>query len=201
MIRRPPRSTLFPYTTLFRSTPVDMEALVSELQDLYEQTRLGPSTAAIVEEARRRGIPVRRLNSRSLIQLGLGKNLRRIQATMTDYTSAIAVEIAQDKDDTKRVLENIGLPVPRGGVARTMEGAVEIAGELGFPVILKPLDASHGRGISPRLDDAEAVRRFWPAAHEMSGRVVIETYAEGRDHRVLVVNGKMVACAERVPAH
>src|SRR3712207_1803900 len=94
-------------------TPLDMDAVVAELQDLYEDTRLGPSTAAIVEEARRRGIPVRRLNSRSLVQLGLGRNLQRIQATLTDHTSAIGVEIAQDKDDTKLVLSNVGLQIGR----------------------------------------------------------------------------------------
>ncbi|HEX2717436.1 MAG TPA: hypothetical protein VHM67_07125, partial [Gemmatimonadaceae bacterium] len=111
----------------------DLDRMVVDLQDLYESVRLGPSTGAIVEEARRRGIPVRRLNNSSLVQLGLGKNLRRIQATMTDFTSAIGVEIAQDKDDTKRVLQNIGLPVPRGDVATTIEGAIEIAEEIGFP--------------------------------------------------------------------
>src|SRR3712207_9006196 len=84
-------------------TPLDMEALVTDLQDLFEDVRLGPSTAAIVEEARRRGIPVRRLNSRSLVQLGLGRNLRRIQATMTDYTSAIAVEVAQEDRKSTRL--------------------------------------------------------------------------------------------------
>jgi cyanophycin synthetase len=91
--------------------------------------------------------------------------------------------------------------VPRGGVAASVEGAVELAEEIGYPVILKPLDASHGRGISPRLDDEAAVRRFWPMAHGMSRRVVVETFAVGRDHRVLVVNGRVAACAERVPAH
>src|SRR5918992_824120 len=106
---------------------VDMDRLVSELQRLWQNVRLGPSTYAIVEEARRRGIPVRRLNSHSLVQLGLGKNLRRIQATMSDYTSAIGVEIAQDKDDTKRVLSNIGLPVPGGDTAADVEDAVDIA--------------------------------------------------------------------------
>src|SRR5690606_28828714 len=89
---------------------LDMQEIVADLRDLREDVRLGPSTAAIVEEATRRGIPVRRLNSRSLVQLGLGKNLRRVQAAMTDYTSGIAVEIAQDKNDTRRVLESIGLP-------------------------------------------------------------------------------------------
>src|SRR5205085_3329675 len=101
--------------------PFDISAAVSELQDLHQAVRLGPSTGAIVEEARRRGIPVRRLNSRSLVQLGLGRNLRRIQATISDFTSSIAVEIAQNKEDTKRVLSNVGLPVPRGRVARTLD--------------------------------------------------------------------------------
>ena len=181
--------------------PYDVHTLVEQLQELYESVRLGPSTAAIVEEARRRGIPVRRLNSGSLVQLGHGRNLRRIQATMTDFTSAIGVEIAQDKEDTKRVLSNVGLPVPRGETARTPDEAVEIAEEIGFPVIMKPVDASHGRGISGRLDSEAAVRSAWDAAREVSNRVVVEHHHEGLDHRVLVVNGKVVACAERVPAH
>ena len=181
--------------------PFDIHTVICELQSLYENVRLGPSTAAVVEEAQRRGIPVRRLNSRSLVQLGLGKNLRRIQATMSDFTSAIAVEIAQNKDDTKRVLQNIGLPVPLGDVARSADEAIELAQELGFPVILKPLDLSHGRGISARLDDEAAVREAWDAAAENSSRVVVERYTDGRDHRVLVVRGKVVAAAERVPAH
>ncbi|MBA2688253.1 MAG: cyanophycin synthetase, partial [Gemmatimonadaceae bacterium] len=179
----------------------DAEKLVASLQELYEDVRLGPSTAAIVEEARRRGIPVRRLNAHSLVQLGLGKNLRRIQSTVTDYTSSIGVEIAQDKDDTKRVLGNIGLPVPQGDVARSIEDAVQIAEDIGYPVILKPLDASHGRGISGRLGDVAALRANWDRAAEYGRRIVVEQFAEGRDHRVLVVNGRVVAAAERVPAH
>ena len=179
----------------------DVAGTVEALHELQEEVRLGPSTHAIVEEARRRGIPVRRLNSRSLVQLGLGRNLRRIQATMTDYTSAIAIEIAQDKDDTKRVLGNIGLPVPKGDVASTVEDAVEIAHELGYPVILKPLDASHGRGISPRLDRDDALREAWPVAQAFSRRVVVERFALGTDHRVLVVDGRVAAVAERIPAH
>ncbi|MFL5560929.1 MAG: cyanophycin synthetase [Gemmatimonadaceae bacterium] len=181
--------------------PIKPEEIIDRLQNLYADIRLGPSTAAIVEEARRRGIPVRRLNNHSLVQLGLGKNLRRIQATMTDFTSAIGVEIAQDKDDTKRVLGNIGLPVPKGDVATTLEGAIEIAEEIGFPVILKPLDASHGRGISGRLGTADDIANAWPHARALGRRVVVETFAEGNDHRVLVVNGKVVACAERIAAH
>src|SRR3954468_19555062 len=179
---------------------IDVDAIIEQLLSLYEAVRLGPSTAAVVEEAKRRGIPVRRLNNYSLVQLGLGKNLRRIQATLSDYTSSIAVEIAQDKDDTKRVLGNIGLPVPNGDVARSIERALEIVEEIGYPQIVKPLDASHGRGISGRIDDEAALREAWKDAREFGNRIVVEQYAEGRDYRVLVINGKVVACAERVPA-
>ncbi len=179
----------------------DVEPILENLHSVFESTRLGPSTGAIVEEARRRGIPVRRLNNYSLVQLGLGRNLHRIQATLTDSTSAIGVEIAQDKDDTKRVLENIGLPVPKGDVARTLDGALAIAEETGYPVILKPLAANHGRGISGRVDDPEALRTAWQRSSEYGSRIVVEQFAEGRDHRVLVVNGRVVAAAERVAAH
>src|SRR5688500_5491892 len=180
---------------------LDVPAMLESLHTLHEDVRLGPSTSAVVEEARRRDIPVRRLNSGSLVQLGLGRNLRRIQATLSDYTSAIAVEIAQNKDDTKRVLESIGLPVPTGSVAESVDEAVPAAEELGFPVVLKPLDASHGRGISGRLDDDRSVREAWPATAAVSDRVVVERFAPGRDHRVLVVDGSVVACAERLAAH
>jgi len=181
--------------------PFDIAAAVAELQDLHERVRLGPSTWSIVEEARRRGIPVRRLNSRSLVQLGLGRNLRRIQATLTDHSSAIAIEIAQDKDETKRVLEAVGLPVPHGNVAESADEAVEFAQEIGFPVILKPLDLSHGRGISARLMDEQAVREAWARSEQYGDRFIVEQFSEGRDHRVLVIGGRVVAVAERVPAH
>ena len=179
---------------------LDTDAMLYDLQRLYETVRLGPSTGAIVEEARRRGIPVRRLNNRSLVQLGLGRNLRRIQSTVTDRTSSIAVEIAQDKDETKRVLGNIGLPVPQGDAVRGVDDAILAAEEIGFPIIVKPLDASHGRGISRRIDDVEGLRHAFEEAQQYSRRVVIEQFAQGSDHRVLVVNGRVVACAERVPA-
>jgi cyanophycin synthetase len=180
---------------------VDIDGMVAALFDLREEVQLGPSTAAIVEEARRRGIPVRRLNSRMLVQLGLGRNLRRIQAAMSDFTSAIAVDIAQDKDDTRRVLENVGLPVPSGSVAESLPDAQRIAREIGYPVLLKPLDSSHGRGVTGRLEGDTDVARAWSIAVEHSPRVVVERFAEGRDHRVLVVDGRVVAVAERIAAH
>ena len=178
----------------------DIAAVVAELADLRESVRLGPSTAVIVEEARRRGIPVRRLNSGSLVQLGLGRSLRRIRATATDATSIIASDIAQDKDLTKRVLQNIGLSVPAGAAARSLERAVEIGREIGYPVMLKPLDGNQGRGISPRIASEAELAAAWERSQAF-GRMVVERYVEGRDHRVLVVNGRVVAVAERVPAH
>ena len=181
--------------------PYDVHLVVEDLHDLYESVRLGPSTAAIVEEARRRDIPVRRLNTGSLVQLGLGANLRRVQAAMSDYTSAIGVEIAQDKDDTRRVLGAIGLPVPEGVTASSADGAVDAAREIGWPVLIKPLDASHGRGISGALRDEDAVRAAYAVAGEYGRRVIVEQFVTGRDYRVLVVDGRVAAVAERVPAH
>ena len=179
----------------------DCSGLVERLAELHRKSRLGPSTSALVEEARRRGIPVRRLNDRSLIQLGLGKHLRRLEATMSDRTSIIAVEMAQDKDLTRRVLRNIGLRVPEGAVVRSVEAAVETAHGIGYPVILKPLSANQGRGISPALHGEDDVRWAWDAAREFHPDLVVERYVEGRDHRVTVVNGRVVAVAERLPAH
>ena len=176
-------------------------APLEELRGIHERVRLGPSTAVIVEEARRRGIPVRRLGTGSMVQLGLGAHLRRIRATATDATSIIAADIAQDKDITKQVLSNIGLAVPVGAVAGALERALEIAEEIGFPVILKPVHGNQGRGISPRLDDEAALRDAWERAAARWGDMVVERHVEGRDHRVLVVNGRVVAVAERVPAH
>jgi cyanophycin synthetase len=181
--------------------PFDTADALARLRELYDDERLGPSTAVIVEEARRRGIPVRRLGSGSLIQLGLGTRLRRIRATATDGTSVIAADLAQDKDLTKRMLENIGLAVPAGAVARTLERAQELAEELGFPIILKPLDGNQGRGISPRLETAADLEAAWARSAERYRAMVVERFVPGRDHRVLVVGGKVRAVAERVPAH
>ncbi|HYC33700.1 MAG TPA: cyanophycin synthetase [Gemmatimonadales bacterium] len=176
------------------------KAPVESLRRLYERVRLGPSTGVIVEEARRRGIPVRRLGTGSLVQLGQGANLRRIRATATDATSIIAADIAQDKDITKQALSSIGLAVPAGDVARTLDGALAIARTIGFPVILKPLAGNQGRGISSRLDGEAALRAAWARAGDRERPTVVERHAGGRDHRVLVVNGRVVAVAERVPA-
>jgi cyanophycin synthetase len=182
-------------------SPTDPAELLTHLRRTWERARLGPSTAVLVEEARRRGIPVRRLDRRSLVQLGQGRNLRRIQATTCDRTSIIAVDIAQNKDQTKRMLHGIGLAVPGGAVAQNAEAAAAIAREIGYPVLLKPPAGNQGRGISASLPDEAALRDAWPRLAGQYSELLVERYVQGRDFRVLVVGGKVVAVAERLPAH
>jgi cyanophycin synthetase len=166
----------------------------------YAQRRaLGPSTAALVKAAEDRDIPWLRLNEQSLIQLGHGKFQQRIQATVTGRTSHIAVELAQDKEETNKILANCGLPVPRQELVRSADRAVRAAERLGFPVVTKPYDGNHGRGISIGLRTPEEVRAGFAAAAEHSSSVIVETYLQGDDHRLLVVNGELIAATRRTP--
>ncbi|MCB0921139.1 MAG: cyanophycin synthetase [Actinobacteria bacterium] len=168
-----------------------------------ERYAFGPSTQALVDEAASRDIPYIRLNSGSLVQFGQGVHQRRIRATMTSQTGALATDIASDKELTARLLGAAGLPVPQSQSCRTPEQAVRLAERIGFPVVLKPADGNHGRGVQLDLRTPEAVEQAFPAAKEQArnGRVIVETYYTGKDYRVLVVGGHMVAVAERVPAH
>lgn len=168
-----------------------------------ERTAFGPSTQAIVEEAVSRDIPWIRLNKYSLVQLGQGVHARRIRATMTSETGSIAVDIAGDKDLTTRLLASAGLPVPRSESVRRAADAVSVAERIGYPVVCKPLDGNHGRGVCLNLADADAVREAFPIAAEESRRgwVIVESFVTGKDYRCLIINGRMEAIAERVPAH
>ena len=184
-----------------RGDDAEIEATIADLTRLYHRSRPGPTTLVMIEAARRRGIPVRRNPDDAIVQLGLGVTQRRLWATMTDFTNVIATEITSDKHWTKQVLKRVGLGIPEGETTRTLEGAIEIAEELGFPVLLKPLDANNGRGISGRIDTMDGVREAWPRAVAEHEVVVVERFAEGNDHRVVVVNKRVVACVERIPAH
>ncbi|HEX8849487.1 MAG TPA: cyanophycin synthetase [Gemmatimonadaceae bacterium] len=184
-----------------RGEDAEIEDTVRELTRLYHRSRPGPTTLVMIEAARRRGIPVRRNPDDGIVQLGLGATQRRLWSTMTDFTSVIGTEITSDKHWTKQVLKRVGLAIPDGETARTLEGALEIAEDIGFPVLLKPLDANNGRGISGRIDTLDGVRDAWPRARAEHEVVVVERFAEGNDHRVVVVNGRVVACVERIPAH
>ena len=166
----------------------------------YAQRRaLGPSTASLVKAAEERGIPWLRLNEQSLIQLGHGKYQQRIQATVTGRTSHIAVELAQDKEETNKILAQCGLPVPQQELVRSADRAVRAAEKLGYPVVTKPYNGNHGRGISVNLATPEAVRAGFEAAAEHSSAVIVETFVQGEDHRLLVVNGELVAATLRTP--
>jgi cyanophycin synthetase len=168
-----------------------------------QRTSYGPSTQAIIEEAESRDIPWIRLNQQSLVQLGQGVHQKRIRATMTSATPSIAVDIAGDKELTIRLLAAAGLPVPRNDSVRSADAAVAVAERIGYPVVLKPLDGNHGRGVCLDLRDAAAVADAFASAESESRRgwVVVENYIVGSDYRCLIVGGHMVAVAERMPAH
>jgi len=168
----------------------------------YAQRRaLGPSTASLVRAADERGIPWLRLNEQSLVQLGHGKYQQRIQATVTGRTPHIAVELASDKEETNKILASLGLPVPRQELVQSEDAAVRAAHRLGFPVVTKPYNGNHGRGISIRLMDDDEVRAGFAAAREHSRSVIVENFVGGDDHRLLVVNGELVAATKRTPGH
>ncbi|HMP38764.1 MAG TPA: cyanophycin synthetase [Roseiflexaceae bacterium] len=170
--------------------------LISRAQDMV----LGPTTASLVNEARRRDIPALRLDEHSLVQLGYGKYQQRIRASVTSHTSNIAVETAGDKELTIRLLSDVGIPTPRHHLVDSVEAALAAAENLGFPLVTKPFDASHGRGISLNLRTLDEVRHGYEVAAEY-GSVLVETFLSGRDYRVLVIGGEVIAVAERVPAH
>jgi cyanophycin synthetase len=168
----------------------------------YAQRRaLGPSTMSLVKAAEDRNIPWLRLNDQSLVQLGHGKYQQRIQATVTGKTSHIAVELASDKEETNKILGSLGLPVPRQELVQSEGAARRAARKIGFPVVTKPYNGNHGRGISIRLTSDEEVVEGFLKAQAISRSVIVETYLEGDDHRLLVVNGELVAATRRTPGH
>src|SRR5512139_1781938 len=166
-----------------------------------QRRALGPSTASLVRAADARGIPWLRLNDQSLVQLGHGKYQQRIQATVTGRTSHIAVELASDKEETNKILATLGLPVPRQELVQSEGQAVRAARRIGFPVVTKPYNGNHGRGISIRLTTDAEVAQGYLAAREHARSVIVETFLEGDDHRLLVVNGELVAATRRTPGH
>lgn len=168
----------------------------------YAQRReFGPSTASLVKAAEERGIPWLRLNRHSLVQFGHGRYQQRIQATTTSRTGNIAVELAGDKEETNGILRDLGLPVPQQVLAINAAAAVRGAERIGYPVVVKPLSGNHGRGVSINLRSREEVEVGFEKAREHGRTVIVETYLEGLDHRLLVVNGELVAAAKRVPGH
>jgi len=182
----------------------ELEQDLQDLKDLAAKASLGPSTETLIKEAESRDIPWFHSSARAMIQLGSGIHQKRVQATLTDRSSILGVELACDKEGTKKTLRDAGIPVPRGTLIHYLDELQEAIDEVGgYPIVIKPLDGNHGRGITIDINSWEEAKEAYDAATTASKTrsVIIERYYKGRDHRVLVVNGKLIAVAERVPAH
>jgi cyanophycin synthetase len=179
----------------------DIAFKLAELRSLAHDVRLGPSTRSIVEAAQRRGIPVRRINGQNLVQLGYGARQRKIWTAETDQTSSIAEAIAKDKQLTRQMLQTVGVPTPDGRTVQNADDAWEAAQEIGLPVVVKPQDGNFGRGVATNLTTREQVAKAYELARPEGDGVIVESYAEGSDFRLLIVGDKLVAAARREPAN
>jgi cyanophycin synthetase len=179
----------------------DLSEDIQNMKEIREDVRLGPSTGSIVEEAVSRGIPFLRLGRNSLIQLGAGVNQMRFQATITCKTSNIAVDIACNKEQTKKMLDDASIPVAKGGICYDEEDLQETIDDIDYPIVIKPLDGNHGKGASINVTNWEDAVKGLKHAKEYSRRVIVEKFITGFDFRVLVINNEVVAAAQRVPAH
>ncbi len=178
----------------------DLSEDIQKLREIREDTRLGPSTGCIVEEAAKRGIPYIRLNKQSLVQLGYGINQKRIRATIASTTSNIAVDIACNKEETKMLLEAAEIPVPKGTVIRTEDGLKEAVEKYGYPLVIKPIDGNHGKGNTTNINSWEQALKALTAAREYSRSIIVEKFITGFDFRCLVINYKFICAALRTPA-
>lgn len=194
------RASLALVEALIAGKEYDLEADVQKLREIREDVRLGPSTGSLVEEAIRRNIPYIRLNRHSLVQLGYGKNQRRIQATIASTTSSIAVELACDKEETKNILEAASIPVPKGHIITTEEELESMVKRVGYPMVIKPVNGNHGKGATTNILNMEAAKEAFAAAKKYSRSIICEKFITGRDFRVLVIDYKFVAAALRTPA-
>ncbi|MDN4052800.1 cyanophycin synthetase [Massilia sp. YIM B02763] len=181
--------------------PFDLEAALTQLRDLDEDVRLGPSTGSIVQAAVVRGIPFRRLTEGSMVQFGWGSRQRRIQAAEIDATGAIAESIAQDKELTKKLLHAAGVPVPLGRSVSDPDDAWAAALEVGLPVVIKPKDGNQGKGVTVNVTTREQLDAGFAAASEFREDIMVEKYLPGHDYRLLVIGNKLIAAARRDPPH
>ena len=187
--------------SLITGTPYDLEADIHKMREIRERVRLGPSTGSIVEEAVARDIPWIRLGTNSLVQLGYGINQMRFQATITCKTSSIAVDIACNKEQTKKMLDAASIPVANGGICVDEEDLAVVIKKIGYPIVLKPLDGNHGKGASINVLTWEDAVEGLAYAKKYSHRIIVEKFITGYDFRVLVIDNKLVAAAKREPAH
>jgi cyanophycin synthetase len=185
---------------LINNEKYDLAEDIQKLREIREDTRLGPSTGCIVDEAAKRGIPHLRLNKHSLVQLGYGVHQKRIRATIASTTSNIAVDIACDKEETKNLLEAAEIPVPKGMVIRTEVGLKEAVDKYGYPLVIKPIDGNHGKGNTTNITTWEQAVKALENAKQYGRSVIVERFITGFDFRVLVINYKFICAALRTPA-
>ena len=185
---------------LVDAQPYDVDADIQTLREIREDTRLGPSTGSIVEEAEKRGIPFIRLNKHSLVQLGYGVHQKRIRATIASTTSNIGVDIAGDKEETKNLLQAAEIPVPKGYIIRTEDELQDAIDNIGYPVVIKPIDGNHGKGATTNITSWEHALKALEAAQYYSRSVICERFITGHDFRMLVINHKFICAALRTPA-
>ncbi|MDZ5699084.1 cyanophycin synthetase [Chelativorans sp. M5D2P16] len=191
---------------LYDGEEIDLQAHIDHLKEVRDANALGPSTGSIVDAAKARKIPWYNLTEgTSYTQLGHGIKQRRFQATVTDASGIIGHSIADDKEWTKQILDDAGVPVPKGQLCYSWEDAQAAAEWIGWPVVTKPLSGNHGRGVTTGIASMEDLKSGYDAAsarvREDSQAVIVERYLKGEDHRMLVIGGKLVAAARRRPAH
>ena len=186
---------------LVDGTAYDLDTDIKTMRQMREQERFGPSTGSIIDEAVARDIPFIRLNNQSLVQLGYGKNQIRFRATMTDRTSSIAVDLASNKDETKRMLQDAAIPVAKGMCITHEWEVAEAISKVGFPLVFKPLDGNHGKGASINVKTVEEANAAFEHAKKYSRKIIVESFISGYDFRILVINHRFIAAALREPAH
>ena len=187
--------------SLCMGEPFDMNKGLKHIQETVGRYGYGPSTQAIVDAALERGIPVTRIGKGSILQLGYGKYHKKMEGTLSDSTSCISADIACDKVISKELLRQVGIPVPRGFVCMTVGEAKEAATEIGFPIVVKPINGNQGKGVSLNIQSIDEISDAFRIAGEVSETILVEEYVKGNDYRVLVIGNQIAAVSLRVPAH
>ena len=186
---------------LIANNPYNLEDAIRMIKQAGEASLLGPSTDALYKAAKRRGIPVIRVDDEDLLILGYGKRQQKVWATVSGKTSALAADIASDKELTKRLLADGGVPVPEGVVVETVDEAIKALKLFDCPVAIKPVSGNQGKGVTLKVTTPAEAERAFQLAADYGDRVIVEQYIEGKQYRICVVNGKMAAAAERIPAY
>ncbi len=194
------KTAVFIFNCFLHDEFVNTDQFLEYLKRISLDAELGPSTSAIVAEAKKRGIPVTRIGHESLVQLGYGKHCRLVESTLTDATSCISADISSNKQMTKSILSEHNIPVPYGKVVFSEISAVMVANQIGMPVVIKPFDGNQGKGVHLNLKNEADIKAAFQEASKYSNGIIVEKYVTGRDFRVLVVGDTVRAVSERLPA-